>query len=104
MPKRSPPGDRDRIEAVLERAGLLEALVEACVVFGIPRDSWQAVPAVQVVFEQAAVEHRARELREGDGLSDRGAIERAAAELGVVIDTARGRHEQWRRQAVENVV
>lgn len=98
MPRRSPPGDRDRIEAVLERAGLTESLERTCDLFRVPPEAWQGVPAVQVIYEQLAVTYRARELQE-EGLSDRSSIERAAAELGIVIDTARGRYEQWPRQA-----
>lgn len=78
MPPRARPGDRAAVEAALG-ARHLAALEGLCATLGVPRDRWQGVPALQVVFETAAAVRLAAELEGGDVR----ALERAAGLLGL---------------------
>lgn len=87
MPRRAQPGNRERIEAALGPA-LRSALAALCSTLGVPRSSWQRVPALQFTFTTAAVVRLAASLREDGGRGgERAAIETAALRLGVPPDT-----------------
>lgn len=96
MPRRSPRGNRARIEAELSPAQLA-TIEEACLLFGVRRERWQRLEALAVAMETAACCRLAERLQAERALSWSRAIVGAAVQLGLEPDTIRGRVAAWRR-------
>lgn len=82
MPRRSPPGDRARIEAQLTPEQRT-ALAQACRAFGIPRGMWQREPSLERTFTRIAVAQLAAQVRAERGSSEKDALDSAAIMLGL---------------------
>jgi hypothetical protein len=91
-------GDRTAIEAALSPA-LRAALDEMCALLEIPRDRWQAVPALRAAFETAAVIREGRRLFRRPGFTTAQMLcdEIAADTLGVESAAVETRRRRWRR-------
>jgi hypothetical protein len=90
------PYRRSTIEGELS-AIQLQALAEDCMIFGIPRNGWQHVPALRVKYESTAVASSALKIMQGENRAWTDALLRACVSLDVSYEAARKRLGGWRR-------
>jgi hypothetical protein len=97
VPRRAAPGDAERIEAVLadltlDAPTMLAALDEVRVWLNIY--DWQSSPLAAPFQQVAAIVVAARMVRDGK-VSEKDALDHAAARLGLRPDTLRSRSKRW---------
>ena len=96
MPRRAVPGDRLEIEAMLSIEEL-GTLADTCRLLGVPKERWQRVPALQVLYETLAAMRLAERLRIRQGTGWEKSINVAAIRLGLPSDTIHSRMSRWPR-------
>lgn len=93
MPRRSPPGNRDSLEAALG-PDLLGALHDMCGAFDVPPRDWTLHPVIARPWEVLAARRLADRLQAERAIGADRALDEAARVLGISPETLKSR---WRR-------